>query len=296
MRHDTHRFGGDWTQTKLLVLKKYLAAYTTALKNTPFKKVYIDAFAGTPYSYPDTGRLSQQDTGELLFTDLPEDAQAIREGSATIALQVDPGFDEFIFVEKNPRHCVELEALKMSFPGRANDIIVRQGEANEEILRICDTSWRSRRAVMFLDPYGMQVEWRTVEAIANTRAIDLWLLFPHAIGVNRMLTSDGKISDRWQRRLDLMFGTHAWFDEFYSKRPKADLFEDAEEFVKKPIEVIGEFYGNRLREIFPGVVQNPGVLNNSRNKPLYLLWFAASNERGSGIALKIANHLLKDIS
>ena len=41
------RFGGDWTEQKLEVVQKYLGAYTTALKNQPFKKLYIDAFAGS---------------------------------------------------------------------------------------------------------------------------------------------------------------------------------------------------------------------------------------------------------
>lgn len=46
-----HRFGGDWTETKLAILQKYLAAYTTALKRTSFRKAYIDAFAGTGYPF-----------------------------------------------------------------------------------------------------------------------------------------------------------------------------------------------------------------------------------------------------
>ncbi len=32
---------------KLRILERYLDAYTTALKNQPFKLMYIDAFAGT---------------------------------------------------------------------------------------------------------------------------------------------------------------------------------------------------------------------------------------------------------
>lgn len=48
----THRFGGDWTDAKLDVLAKYLKSYTTALEGKPtpaqpFRKAYIDAFAGT---------------------------------------------------------------------------------------------------------------------------------------------------------------------------------------------------------------------------------------------------------
>lgn len=41
------QFGGAWTEEKLGILERYLDAYTTALKSTPFKLVYIDAFAGT---------------------------------------------------------------------------------------------------------------------------------------------------------------------------------------------------------------------------------------------------------
>ena len=40
-------FGGEWTKTKLDIIEKYLNAYTTALKDKPFKLMYIDAFAGT---------------------------------------------------------------------------------------------------------------------------------------------------------------------------------------------------------------------------------------------------------
>lgn len=45
-RNKEHRFGGDWTTRKLDVLAGYLRSYTTALKKTPFQKLYVDAFAG----------------------------------------------------------------------------------------------------------------------------------------------------------------------------------------------------------------------------------------------------------
>jgi len=49
-------FGGPWTQHKLKILELYLDAYTTALKNQPFKLVYIDAFAGTGHIVQDPHR------------------------------------------------------------------------------------------------------------------------------------------------------------------------------------------------------------------------------------------------
>ena len=44
-----HRFGGHWTEIKLDMLHRYLRFYMTALKQKPFGKIYIDAFAGTGF-------------------------------------------------------------------------------------------------------------------------------------------------------------------------------------------------------------------------------------------------------
>ena len=44
---EAHQFGGPWTVEKLDALRAYLIAYAQALKNQPFRRYYIDAFAGT---------------------------------------------------------------------------------------------------------------------------------------------------------------------------------------------------------------------------------------------------------
>jgi hypothetical protein len=56
---------------------------------------------------------------------------------------------------------------------------------------------------------------------------------------------------------------------------------------------IGRYFNNRLKSIFAAVADEPKVLRNSANSPLYLLCFAVGNPRGAPIALRIANHLLK---
>jgi three-Cys-motif partner protein len=164
---ERHRFGGDWTTAKLDVLARYLRAYTTALKDKPspdepFCKAFIDAFAGTG------SRDARRDDGSvlaqgLLFPDLAEtEPQALLDGSARLALQTEPRFDRYIFIEKSQARCAQLEELKVEFPALASDIVIRQGDANTEIQEICGKNWRSHRAVLFLDPYGMQVEWKTI--------------------------------------------------------------------------------------------------------------------------------------
>jgi hypothetical protein len=70
---------------------------------------------------------------------------------------------------------------------------------------------------------------------------------------------------------------------------------DQEHVVKASMDTIGRYFVERLKKIFPGVAEEPGVLRNSTNNPLYLLCFAASNKRGAEPALRIAGYLLKDL-
>ncbi|MEZ4359113.1 MAG: hypothetical protein R3B48_02960 [Kofleriaceae bacterium] len=90
-----HRFGGDWTEAKLGVLAKYLKSYTTALEGKPthaqpFRKAYIDAFAGTGTR---TARDAEANgaTEDLLFPDLADAApQKLLDGSAKLACERPP--------------------------------------------------------------------------------------------------------------------------------------------------------------------------------------------------------------
>lgn len=291
-----HRFGGDWTSQKLEILRRYLEAYSQALKDQPFQLAYIDAFAGSGVRAP---RI-EADLGQsnLFPAELGEGPDAILDGSARMALQVQPGFDRYIFIEQNADRCDELRRMAEDFPERADRITTQRGEANAAIQELCAKNWhaprKASRAVLFLDPYGLQVSWETIEAVASTRAIDLWLLFPLGMGVNRMLKRDGEIPEAWRRRLDQLLGTDSWYEAFYEVSEVQTLFGEVETHAKvASTETIARFFQRRLREVFPAVSDSPCVLSNSRGCPLYLFCFAAGNERGGRLALKLADHILK---
>lgn len=289
-----HQFGGRWTETKLKILQRYLEGYTTALKEQPFVTAYIDAFAGTGY------RTSNQLSGGLpLFPDLAGEApQELLDGSARLALKVKPRFHKYVFIEKDPGRCAQLEKLKEEFADRAKDISIRPGDANEEIKTICRKNWKERRAVLFLDPYGMQVEWQTIEAIARTGAIDLWILFPVGVGVNRVLPRSGEIPAGWRIALNRLLGSEDWYSAFYEVSQSKTLFNEEETtVVKRGIETIGDYFKKRLESVFPGVAPKPKILTNSTNSPLYLFCFAVGspNPKARQIALRIANHILDRI-
>lgn len=285
-------FGGSWTEKKLEILKKYLNAYNTALKNQPFKRVYIDAFAGT--GYRQQRKLQYNING--FFDELEQnESEEFLKGSAKLALEANPPFHRYIFIESDKNKIKELEKLQEEHPERAKDIEIVQSDANEFIQKYCiNENWMDTRAVLFLDPFATEVEWKSIEAIAKTRSIDVWILFP-VMAVNRLLANDPE--KVFYNRLNKIFGTQDWFEYFYKTKTLEDIFGKSEEVVVKACDFkrIGEFYKSRLKTIFSGVAEKPKIFYNSCGSALFQFFFAAGNPKGTPIAIKIAQHLIRNI-
>ena len=139
----------------------------------------------------------------------------------------------------------------------------------------------------------MQLDWSTIEAIAKTKAIDLWLLFPLGQGVMRMLTNSGIPPIEWSDKLTRFFGTDEWKTEFYADNPQDSLFDTMPDQKIKVATYtdIKKYFLKRLELIFEKVA-TPMELKNSTGSPLFLLCFAASNPKGAPTAVRIANYLL----
>jgi three-Cys-motif partner protein len=138
----------------------------------------------------------------------------------------------------------------------------------------------------------MQVEWSTIQTLAATKGIDLWYLFPN---IARLLPRDGNIPAKWKKRLDLLLGTDAWQARFLQTTRQLGLFGETENVERTATEdAIKDFIHERLATCFGSKVARGLILRNSKSSPLYYLCFAASNQRGSGPALKIANSILAD--
>jgi len=291
---EKHKFGGNWTEEKLKRVEKYLKAYATIMNKQNFRFAYIDAFAGTGYREEKENKIDNQ---IFLFqkNDIKE-IEAYSKGSARIALEIKPEFDKYIFIEQSRKHYTELRKLKEEFKEKEKKIDLINTDANSWIIDRCNNyKWQNNRAVLFLDPYGMQVNWETIKAIANTEAIDLWYLFPLGVGVNRLLKKDaGKIPSSWETKLNNLLGTNEWKEAFYDETQETTLFGNENRIVKDTdFSKISKFVLKRLKSIFAGVAENPLLLRNSKNNPLYLLCFASGNPRGAKTAIKIAQDILK---
>lgn len=278
-------FGGSWTEQKLEILGRYLDSYTTALKNQPFNLIYLDAFAGEG-SYLASSGYAIEDYGEF---------RELRDGSPRIALDVqDKSFDELIFVEKDSVRCSSLDALRAEFSNRT--ISVWNKDANDALPAFCDGLGDFERAVVFLDPFATQVSWHTVDKVAQTEKIDCWILFP-LMAIARMMPTSREPPESLALQLDRVFGGREFWEDFYSISPQQQLpgfsVEPSQERLQGS-DQIALRYRERLDSVFARVAPTPRTFRNSKNSPMFELFFAASNPIGASPAVCIADHILRN--
>jgi len=283
------KFGGTWTDDKLRRVSAYLKAYNIALqfkpsRAKPFQRIYIDAFAGSGY------RVTSASTEPSL---LDEDTQVLAKGSARVALEVNPPFDRYIFIERSAERFQELIRLKNEFSSLSGSMVFLNEDANLSIRKLCaETDWRVTRAVVFLDPFGMQVDWATVQALGATAAVDLWYLVPTGMGLSRLARHDGLLPPAWQQRMERMTGDPNWKSAFYRHRDTLTLFgKEATTERDAGIKKIESYFLHRLGTCFAGVARH-GVTLGPKGRDMYLLAFACANEQGKEIALRIAGHII----
>ena len=287
-------FGGQWTINKLDCLEKYLKAYikifTKNIKAQYFHTIYFDAFAGKGYIECKDPKLQ-----ELLPFD--NDSQSYLRGSVVRALEINPGFDSYIFVDCNQDCIDELENIKAEYSSEKEIVIVKK-DANMYIKEFCkNTNWSKNRCVMFLDPFGMAIDWETIEIIASTKAIDLWLLIPFGSAIIRLLQTKKIPSGAVADRLSEFFGNMDWKEKFYKTKNMQTLFGDEEvSYRNARIDDIKDYIIERLEEIFEKVAKPPAVLSNSKNNPIFLLCVAASNPKGATTSINIAQDILRKIN
>jgi len=292
------KFGGAWTEQKLKALEKYIKAYLQIFTRNPkaqhFTRHYVDAFAGSGL------RAASESQPLPLWSDSDDtspsgEALSFMDGSVRKVLGLEEKFHHYWFVETNSRYADELRSMiDREFPQQAGQCHIETTDANQFLLKWARTLGPGDRAVVFLDPYGMEVKWEAVRQLAKTRKVDLWMLFPSS-SVIRMLPRQGPPEEAWDHRLTEFFGTNSWREHFYPpSAPQGELFPD-EPGVARDVstERVAEYMLNRLREEFEQVVDKPLVLYNSRRSPLFMLLFAAGNPKGAGPAMRIAQHIIE---
>jgi three-Cys-motif partner protein len=155
---------------------------------------------------------------------------------------------------------------------------------------------RGTRGVVFLDPYGMEVAWQTVETIARTKALDCWYFFPLSGLYRNAPHNPAKLDAGKQANLDRVLGATDWRERWYEHQilPK-DLLETQAQAVRRTdVDAIEAYVKERLETAFKGAVLDPIRLHHKNGAPLASLFFAVSNTSPKAVKLAtdIASHIL----
>lgn len=293
IKDDSPGFGGPWTNKKLDAFSKYVWSYLSIMKfHQYWDTIYFDGFAGSGENKKvcETGLYKQ-----LSIT--PEE-ERIYLGSAERVLSIkdDLKFNYYYFIDLHSKNLEKLKSKISKYQEHhKNQFQYKKGNCNDFILQLSDAMKKDKNkyaALVFLDPFGMQIDWDSIASLKNTRT-DIWILIPTGVIVNRLLDKSGKL--RHIERLTSFFGMpeEELKSYFYSVQTKSTLFGYEDEIItkiSKPIEKIAELYSERLKSIWKYVTEKPLTLTNSNNVPIFHFVFASNNAN----ARKIANQIIGD--
>ncbi len=289
---------GRWAAEKLEHLRKYLHAYTTIMQNQSWcmDYFYIDAFAGPGKHEVQTGRQSNRWDVRQALLDVASfgiehaEQREFLAGSPRVALELKHPFTSYVFVERSPERVAALEQLKADFEG-SRKIVIRRADCSEYLRRRVANNprldWTKQRAIVFLDPFGMQVEWEVIQQLADTKGIEIFLNLPVGMAIQRLLRRQAdKFTDKERERLDRYFGSGDWKKVLY--RSQRTLFgDDDQNKIDQSGERLVKWYRERLRTVFSHV-SRAALIRNTRRGHLYYLMLCSHNPVG----VKIANDIL----
>lgn len=271
-----NQFGGNWTEAKMEIVVDYAKAYLTIMNKQDWAKtLYFDGFAGSG------------------LIGINENKESIKGTALRILdIQQPKAFDIYYFVEKDEKHKLSLQAkIEAEYFGKNAHVV--QADCNSKLIDMANylRNNTNYRALAFIDPYGMTVNWKSIEALKGL-GIDLWILVPTGLGVNRLLKNDRNIPEAWLTKLEQFLGLSRSeiLDHFYSQTTIPTLFGDKTSVNKEKstIQKVGELYTQRLKTVFEFVSES-FVVRNSTNSIMYHFMMATNNKN----ALKLANDIIK---
>ncbi len=262
-----------WSVDKLDLLTKYLEAYSRIMNKQKEEWLqayhYIDAFAGSglyPYKIDD-------------------DQSDYITGSPLRALGCQPPFDEYWFIDISFSRLSQLrDIVEQQFAHLRDRVHFIQEDANTFLLNITKRTGVAhrfyKRGFVFVDPYGLDVDFKTMVYLGQTRAFDVFVNFS-VMGVIRILRRQDPINEQVIDILKKVFGDTRLLTDLYQSQPT--LFGD--EIIERPsidpADIIDE-YRQRLLEHFD-YASKPVIMTNSRNVPIYALFLLSHNETAANI-------------
>ena len=275
---------GAWSREKLQMLEKYLAAYVKILSTEKCKKFcrefhYIDAFAGATEHV-------DRETGEYI------------DGSPRVALKVQPPFSSYTFIEKNTIKVKNiLDSLVTQYP--SHNIRVLSGDCNERLLQDVLPEFPKRKGpsklgFIFLDPYGTNLNWSTVESIGKAGVFDVFINLS-VMGITRQAPGIPP-SNETKERISRCMGGDDWFEICYKENHQLTLPGLATHSHIRAHDGVADglaaYYQNKLVGCFQYVTPFK-MMYSSKNSPIYALMFASQAKTAMEKMRSIFNKTIK---
>jgi len=243
-----------WTALKLEYLDYYLQAYVIATKQSR-EKYYIDAFAGC-------GECIIYETGCQI------------EGSPWRALNAVPGFTQYYLVEMDGDLASHLR--KKIIDKDIKNAHVYTGDCNEVIPHIIlPRIPKNVPSFAFLDPPGLQINWKTIQSLATHREhtkMELLILYPYDMAIARLFNIALE-NQACYDTLTRLYGDEKWRDEFKdSLRLEETPTQQRERFLR--------LYINNLLDLGYKYAESYGPLYSYGHKPLYHVIFTSDKDVG----------------
>ncbi|QWR78044.1 three-Cys-motif partner protein TcmP [Candidatus Magnetomonas plexicatena] len=260
---------GKWSELKLEIIKKYAKAYTRILSNENWCKgyFYIDAFSGAGFH-------ESRNTGELI------------QGSPINALEIDPAFSEYHFIDLDKGKIGNLKQLV----GEAPNKYFYNEDCNQVLMKSIfpKLPYNSyKRALCLLDPYGLHLNWETVMKAAELKTMDVFINFSVMdMNMNVLFDKLEYVTPENINRMNAFWGDDSWKDIIY--KVNMNLFGDEYNKKEENFTKLGKEYRNRLKKTAGFTfVPEPILMRNKSNGPLYYLYFASQQ--------KLADDIINDI-
>jgi three-Cys-motif partner protein len=259
---------GLWSEAKLDIIKEYASRYTEILSKQSFirKIIYIDAFSGSGIHISRTTR-------------------DFVKGSPLNALNVEPPFNEFHFIDMDGDKASELRNLV----GSHNNINIYQGDANELLTKEVFPKCRYEdynRALCLLDPYSLNVDWNVILAAGQRGTIEIFYNFMIMdVNMNILKHNRDNVDTTQAERMDRAWGDRTWEEFAYRKNPTLFGYTVDQKLGNK---AIAEAFRHRLQKVAGfKFVPEPIPMRNENNATIYYLYFASPNNTGE----KIVKHI-----
>jgi len=266
---------GIWSEVKLAIVREYASAYARIMEATrrdripSLRWIYIDAYAGPGYHLSET-------SGELV------------EGSPLIALNTEPPFHEYHFIDSEKARSEQLRRLA----GPRSDVFTYSEDCNKVLLGSVFPRAEYgtyKRALCLLDPYNIDLTWEVIETAGRSNSIEIFMNFMIMdINRNALRKDPDKSIPSKVAQMTRLWGDESWKNAGYDQIP--NLFE---QLVPQKVtnERFAEAFRQRLEKKagFKYVPKPMPMKITNSNTVIYYLYFASQKEAGMDIVNDIFN-------